>query len=58
MPWWLTATYLNGLSEQGVIGDPKGQPSKGPNTPGNVSPLVDYASGGTLPPGFKTRRAG
>jgi len=58
MPWWLTTTYLNGLTEQGVIGDGNEKsPNKGSNSPGQAGPLVDYASG-AFPPGFKTRRAG
>jgi hypothetical protein len=56
LPWWQTATYMNGLIEQGILKSDDA-PETGPNRTGSAAPLVDYAEG-KIPPGFRTRSAG
>lgn len=59
-PWYVTACYIQGLEDQGILGDSnsKTPPEKAPGKPSQQA-VVDYASGMPLPPGFThTRRAG
>lgn len=52
--------YIEGLKKEGVIKDGDGNAPRTVASPGSpqTSPLVDYASGQPIPPGFQTRRAG
>lgn len=58
LPWWQSALYLQGLEDQGIIGDKaNGQHKSSSSQPGTAI-NTDYADDAPLPPGFQTRRAG
>lgn len=57
LPWWVTTTYMEGLKQEGIFGKDAANEARAPvsGTPLNTDLTGDL---GTLPPGFKTRRAG
>lgn len=58
LPWWQAALYLQGLEDQGIIGDKDAPTNQSVESKPGTALNTDYAADGPLPPGFTTRRAG